>query len=340
MSIHRCRILIYSGLVFLTGLVIAINSSAQVGSRKLAVSQQVPEFSVLDETGAEFTYDKSNKDALLIIFFSPKKSQSIKAISDIEELIKSLPEMPHKLSFLAVSDDPNAENAIKIEKNEQLSPHFIKDTDFELWGKFGVIAYPTVFISDPNGKIVLIKAGYGYDFAPAVKSGLWQIMGLSSAEDVNDAGVVKTVTNTSKEEKADRHLKMAKMLKERGKYEAALKQLQSAIEIDPNSIEGVLELGKLYCIVDDPNKAIDIVNGIKVEDKKQKAAQMFVLGNAYRQLEQYEQAEKYLLEAVELDPQNSQAFYILGRVYHLQNLKDKALEAYFTALRLIYNDKK
>ena len=331
--------LIRIGCVILGGLFVACDCCAEAASRKLSIADPVPEFSVVDNQGAEFSYSQENPAALLVLFFSPEKKQSNKAFVDVQEVVQSL-ELPHRLSFLAVSDDPNSVSPIKV-KRSQLAAHFIKDTDYKLWGTFGVIASPTVFLGGTDGKIELIKAGYGYDFAPSIKSRLQVIMGLASEDEVQKAVEVKTVKNDSVEGKANRHLKMAKMLENRGNYEGALKQVEAAVQLDPNSVECKLELGRLYGMVSDPNKAISSVEAISSSGKKsQEAVRLFILGKSYVQLGDYAKAEEYLQKTVLIDPKNSQAFYELGKVYQYQNQDKKAIDAYRKSLDLIYGDKR
>jgi tetratricopeptide (TPR) repeat protein len=327
---------IHAIFICLVVILIPCDSRAQTASHKLNVSDPMPEFSVVDSQGLEFHYDPTANTVLLVAFFSPQKAQSVKAISDIEEVLMSLHKISHELAFLAVSDDPNSINTIKIKSTKQRAVYFIKDSDFKLWGKFGVIASPTVFIAGISGMVELVKAGYSYDFAPAIKSKLQAIMGLVP-EKGTDVRQVKTVTNDSVEEKADRHLKMAQMLEKAGSLDAALAQLKMAHQIDPNHMGCLLELGRLYCMVSDPNHAIDSVEALKPADKGHQALRMFVLGKAYGQLKDYSNAEKYLLKAIALEPKSSQVFYELGRIYQLQNRKDKALDSYRKSLDLIYS---
>ncbi|MDH4202814.1 MAG: tetratricopeptide repeat protein [Phycisphaerae bacterium] len=302
------------------------------------IADPMPEFSVVDSQGTEFSYSQTNPSALLVLFFSPEKQQSNRAVVDIQEIIQSLPELPHPLSLLVISDDPNSVSPIKMNKNK-LTAHFVTDSDYKLWGMLGIIASPTIFITGTNGKIELIKAGHGYDFAPLIKSKLQVIMGLALEKDAQDVIEVKTVTNDSTEGKVNRHIKMAKMLESRGNYDGALEQLEMAIQIDPNAIECKLELGRVYCIVADPNKAISLVETIRSSGKdSQDAVRFFILGKSYFQLGDYAKAEGYLQETVVLDPKNSQAFYELGRIYQFQNQDKKAMEAYRKSLDLIYRE--
>lgn len=330
---------ILAAWICLASLMLSCSALAEAVSRKLNTTDPMPKLSLVDSQGQAFEYNSADGTVLLVAFFSPEKTQSLKAIEDIEAVLTSLQPLPGKLTLLAVSDDPNAIYQSKLRNSEELTVRFIIDSDFKLWGQFGVIASPTVFLAGTDGRIELIRPGYGYDFAPVIKSHLQTVMGMTPKTETNHAQV-KTVMNDSVQEKANRHLKMAQLLESRGSYDAARIQLETAVKIDPNSLECALELGRLYCMTADPHKAIDAVKGLQASDRAQQAARAFVLGKAYSLLNEFSQAEVHLLAAVELDPEHSQAFYELGKLYHLQKQSDKALESYRKALDLVFRSRK
>ena len=216
--------------------------------------------------------------------------------------------------------------------------HLAVDAQYKLWGRFGVIASPTVFVADTHGKIALIKAGHGYDFAPMVQSKLRAVLGLETETLAADAGQVKTLDNNDPASKAAQHLQMAKMLEQKHKYDSALEQLGIAQKLDPNSVEIILEIGRLYCRASKPEKAIETVKPLAPASNEFIALRAFVLGKSYRMTKDWAQAEKNLLEALKYKPKDSETLYELGRVYHLQNQNEKALDLYSKSLELIYGN--
>lgn len=310
-----------------------------VEARKLNVSDPMPEFSVVDAEQVEFSCPGAANEVLLVAFLSPSKPQSLKALSDLERMFDSVGESPNRLSVLIVLDDPNAVSALPMKvgsSNAPIEKHIIVDLNYKLWGTFGAIASPTVFLAGTDHKIMLIKAGYGYDFGPAIKSKLLMALGITSEDTFDSNDGVKTARNDASAAKVARHLKMAKMLEQKQKYDSALKQLELAVEIDPNSIESRLELGHMYCLVSEGQKAIKIVEGLTPEKEEQQSVRCFILGKGYFLLEEYDSAEKFLLESLKLNARNSEAYYLLGRMYHIQNKQEKAVEAYYESLRLLY----
>lgn len=62
------------------------------------------------------------------------------------------------------------------------------------------------------------------------------------------------------------------------------------------------------------------------------------MGWAKRQLDQLEEAEKHLLEGIHQDPMSPRLYFELGRIYQQRNNSEKAMQAYFQALQLIYRE--
>ena len=249
-------------------------------ARKLDVSDAVPAFSVVDSTGLTYEYAADKKENLLVAFISPSKPRSLDALTDLERVIDSIEIDPNALTVIYVVNEPNSISSLNIKtpaENGRILKHVVLDSDYQLWGKFGVIASPTVFLAGTDGTIAMVKAGYGYDFAPLIKSNLLKEMGLSKGDIVTDASQVRTIDNNSVTKKVFRHLKMAKMLREKKQYEGAIKQLEQAVQIDPNSMEAVLELGRLYCAESNPQKAIDLVKNSDPVQDAQKAIRCLFL---------------------------------------------------------------
>ena len=63
-----------------------------------------------------------------------------------------------------------------------------------------------------------------------------------------------------------------------------------------------------------------------------------VSGWANRQLNNLEEAEKFLLEAVKLNPKSARSFYELGKTYEARGDIEKAATAYRKALAKIFNE--
>jgi len=129
---------------------------------------------------------------------------------------------------------------------------------------------------------------------------------------------------------------MAKILQEKGRIESAINEMRKAKEMDPNSVEVALELGELFCRVGKNEAAFKIVERVKATKRLDRARLLRISGWAKRQIGDLETAEKLLLEATTLNPKSSRAFFELGQVHQAKGQVEKAMQAYYRALTLVF----
>lgn len=308
--------------------------------RRILEGALTPEFYAVDTTGKPFACTRSSGKVLILAFLSSQQKRSQEAVEDIFRALSSIPS--DRLTSLQVAfvmqNVDNREFIASIQKDAPVVVQIIGDEQYKIWGKFGVIATPTVLISDPQGKVLCVKPGHAYDFAPVVKSRLFQAMEIPYDVIPDDSSTVRTVANSTMSAKAKRHLQMAELLSRKGRVSSAIEQAQMAYEIDPNSPEVALELGELLCRAGQAQKAIKLVNSLSGQSNRDKARINLIMGWAKRQLDQLEEAEKHLLESIHQDPMSPRLYFELGRIYQQRNDSEKAMQAYFQALQLIYRE--
>jgi Flp pilus assembly protein TadD len=131
---------------------------------------------------------------------------------------------------------------------------------------------------------------------------------------------------------------MARMLEQKGRLESALAELRKAQELDPNAVEVAIDTGELLCRSEQSEAALEAVAKIKTTNKVEKASQLVVSGWAKRQMGDLDTAEKLLLEATRLNPQSSRGFFELGKTYHTKGEFERAMQAYYKALALVFSE--
>ncbi|MFC1761358.1 tetratricopeptide repeat protein [Planctomycetota bacterium] len=310
-------------------------------SRRINEGTTTPEFAAVDTTGKPFTYTRSSGKVLMLAFLSSQQKRSRDAIEDILGTLSSIP--ADKLSSLQVAfvlqHVDNEAFITSIQKEAPPVVQILGDDQYAIWGKFGVIATPTVLISDPQGKVLCVKPGHAYDFAPVIKSRLFQALDLPYDISPNNASTVRTVTNSTLSAKAKRHLQMAKVLLGKGRVSSAIKQAQMAYEIDPNSAEVPVELGELLCQAGRAEEAITLVSEVSGQSQRDKARINLILGWANRQLGKLDEAETFLQKGIKQNPKSPRLFFELGQIYQQRKNSEMAMQAYFRALQLIYREK-
>lgn len=314
-------------------------SAAYARHRRLGIGEKVPEFSVHDVTGKSFDYNHGGGKVLMMVFLSGRQKGSARAAQDIERIIGKLDAHSKRLDIAFAVDDPNI-CAIFQNKEKDSGPglHILPDTEYKLWGKFGIIVTPTVIISDTNDRVLWVQPGHGSDFAPVIQARLNQALGISQEVDPNEAGKVRTVKNTTVEARIKRHLQMAKMLQKKGKLEPAIKELRKAMVMDPNSVEVLFELCELFCTAGRSQAALDLVEGAKVTKQFEKARALLITGWAKRQMGELDAAEELLLEATKLDPKSIRGLFELGKIYQTKGDVEKAMQAYRRALSMVFEE--
>jgi tetratricopeptide (TPR) repeat protein len=309
---------------------------AKTGRRGFDVGEKIPEFSAIDIAGQVFDYKHSRGNVLMVVFLSGGQKRSARAAADIEGIVSKLGPNTERLEVVIAVDDPNSAY-FQSEENRPIKDfHTLFDSEYKLWGKFGIIATPTVIISDTNDIILCVKAGHGYNFVPVVRAYLNQALGIAQEAAPEDVGQVKAVANNTIAARVRRHLQMAKMLEQKGRLESAIAEMHKAKELDPNSVEVAVELGELFCRLGRSKAALNIVELIRATKRLDKARLLLISGWAKRQMGDFETAEKNLLEATKLDAKSGRVFFELGQVYQAKDDKDKALAAYYRALTLVF----
>ena len=316
--------------------------TANCAGRRISIGKKMPEFSASDLSGNLFDYKHGNGKVLMAVFLSSKQENSTRAATDIKGIVSKLAGQAKSLSVIVAVNDPNNQTIFHSEPNEPdpnepgVVVHVVADTNYKLWGKFGIIATPTVIISDTNDTVLWVEAGHGYNFAPVVRARLNQALGIAQEINPNEAGRVRTVTNATLDARAIRHLQMAKMLQEKGRIESAIVQMHKARELDPNSPKLALELGKLLSAAGRGKEALEVIEGIPAISRHDKAGLLTASGSAKRQLGELDKAEELLIQASKLDTKSGRAFFELGKVYQAKGEVEKAMLTYYRALTLVF----
>jgi hypothetical protein len=317
-----------------------IYGSESTRPRRILEGALTPEFNAVDTTGKPFACTRSSGKVLILAFLSSQQKRSQEAVEDIFGALSSIPS--DRLTSLQVAfvmqNFDNKEFIASIQEEAPSVVQILGDDQYRIWGKFGIITTPTVLISDPQGKVLCVKPGHAYDFSPVVKSRLFQALEIPYDVSPDYISTVRTVANSTMSAKAKRHLQMAKLLSRKGRGGSAIKQAQMACEIDPNSTEVTVELGDLLCQAGKAHEAVKLAGSLSGRSNRDKARINLIMGWAKRQLDQLEEAEKLLLEGIKQDPTLPRLRFELGRIYQKRNDSERAMQAYFRALQLIYRE--
>ena len=139
--------------------------------------------------------------------------------------------------------------------------------------------------------------------------------------------IVLSLAMCGQEEPVSEHLKRGNELSRSGEFEEAVAEYEKALEIEPENIDLLSNIGVAYYNLGQLDKAIDHYSRA-IEIAPSDADIRSNLAAAYVQLEQLDNALEEYQKAVELDPSLAQAFFGLGVVYALKGRTDDAIQAF------------
>ena len=98
-----------------------------------------------------------------------------------------------------------------------------------------------------------------------------------------------------------------------GKIKTAIRNYTQAVNINPNLAESWYGIGRCNLLLDNAEEGIDALK--KALELKEDPRYYYMLARCYVELEEYENAEKALKEAIFLDDQNEDYWELLGWVF-------------------------
>ncbi|MBN1359024.1 MAG: tetratricopeptide repeat protein [Sedimentisphaerales bacterium] len=312
---------------------------AQETARRIHAGDTMPAFSLADVDGQIFTYDPNRPRVLGLVIMKTGQDQFERVMSDLRTVVEQLRSGGEPFDCVGVVSGPGAREFVlahTVEARTRLP--VLLDPDFVLWGKLGIIAAPTAIVVGANHEVQWTEAGYGYDFIPAFHAQMAKALGLGGGAEASVR--VETLQNASDRARLERHVRMGRMLAQRGRLSSAIEELLKARALDPNAVDVVLELGELLCRAGRSQAALETAATAesKVKTDSEKARVLLISGWARRQMGEFDAAESLLSQAVSLDPTVPRALYELGKVYEGKGDAENALACYRKALARIFEE--
>lgn len=122
---------------------------------------------------------------------------------------------------------------------------------------------------------------------------------------------------------------LGRILEKQGKGEAAKRLYQQALDIKPKHLYAALQLGQLYCRLDNqPEKALPLFEQVVEEDPY--LTEVYIrLGEAHFLLEDFERCRQYVDIALSINEYDEEALDLLAMLYRkIEQDYDKAIATY------------
>ena len=109
-------------------------------------------------------------------------------------------------------------------------------------------------------------------------------------------------------------MKLLNELEKERDYHKIITVIEALSDEDKNS-KIKLSLAKAYSRIDEFDKTIEILESIK-DSESNTSIWNYCMGHSYYYLDNISEAEKYLLKALEINPEDKPSIFLLALLYH------------------------
>ena len=263
--------------------------------------------------------------ATILVFLHPGQPQSTKAI---EELTAGVKGKKGVQVIGIVSGEGADQDLLTAGKSEvKWGWPIVIDPQYAASGKFGVHVWPTTVVISQAGVQAAHIAGMPASYAKDLEAYLDFAEGRVDQAELNKRLESHAIIADSSEQKASRHVAVAMRLAEKGLKDQAKVELSKALDFKTSEPSLQASLARAFLSVGDAKTAEVILKQIK-GDTVSPMEVNFLKGWSCVQGEHWEEAQKLLSESVKLNPDPSEALYLLGLVYQHNGDQGHAAECY------------
>ncbi|MHB8173279.1 MAG: tetratricopeptide repeat protein [Nitrospirota bacterium] len=320
----------------IAGAMLAGSSHAASAFRNVSVGQPVPDFTLQDNSGKDYSISSLAGKIVLVIFIRPDQNSSVRALKVLQKIY---PEFLSKgVVFMAIVSETDQKNNIPgLIQKEDITFPVLYDDGRKVYGAWGAILYPTTGIVGKDGKLAVQVPMYDWKYKDTVEGNLRLALGEISKKqldaELNPKANEKVAPGLAK---AERHMMLAEDLMKRQMYTDACKELAAAVKSAPDLTEAHVKYGFALISKGDTAKASEQFQKALLQDPKSSEAKTG-LGACLVAQGQVDKGIELLTEAAKLNPQPARAHFELGKAYEKKGAFDKAAKYYRKAAEELAN---
>lgn len=321
----------------LCGVIAALALPARADDlRNLKRGEPIPTFHLptIDDKAVD---DASMKGSVVVmVFLSAEQRSSELAALESRDVVRDMNDPGVKLIHVTadVVQKPYFE---RFRKDRGLDMPLVFDPDRALYGRLGLIVFPTTVIVDKEGKLADVISLHGPEYRQGLDARIQRALGKITDAQLAEKLKAHAMSDGSPKSLASAHRSAARFLREKGQVDAARDELNKALEQDPSNTDILLDLADLTMASGDLDGAEkSIASVLEAQPDSRRAKQLH--GVALYRRGKYDEAEAVLLDALVLNPDPSRVHYYLGRIYEHKNQPSKAVEHYREALKKFLNE--
>jgi tetratricopeptide (TPR) repeat protein len=304
--------------------------------RNVKPGEPVPEFRLENAVGNPIDSDAYKGKVLVLVYVVAGQLSSERAIVDADQVVKNLAGRPIELLFVTAYADrkPYFE---QFWNKKSIKAPLAFDANRKLYSDLGLIAFPTTTVINRDGRLVHALSTRGNDYRHILDGFARHALGLLDDAALEEFLQTPEQLKTTPLDRASRHRAVARLLREKGLYSGAEKELGQALKADPENIDVLLDLADLQLRVN------------KVDDAKRNVEQVLKMNARHRRanllrgivlfrLGHLDDAKVVLTEALVLNPDPARTHFYLGRIAEANGAKDTAIGHYRQALSRLLDE--
>lgn len=326
-------------ILFFAGLFILVDSSQAESFpfRTLTIGKPVPDAQFVGYKGEETKSIHSFAGKPLFLIFwggdmEAKKKRAVKTLTALQGLLPYLNEKG--VSVLVV----NMQNDLQMVVDEVvtlsgLTIPVYKDVSQEAYSSFGLYVLPSALFVDAKGKVTG-GVGYSKDIAQRLRGETDVMLGLITKKEL-EAELNPVMKEIPKEERlALRHMEMGIVMNHKGMPDAAQREFQDALKLNPSLHEARIKLGCLHLengALDDAIKELEA----GIEGKPDSIEAEICLAKVSAEMGELDEAIMDLKTLLFKNSRNSDLQYAVGRLLEKQKKHEEAAASYRKAYDLL-----
>ena len=304
--------------------------------RNVKRGEPMPAYKLPAIDGALIDSEALKGSVVVLVCLSAEQRSSELAAIDSRDALRALGTDPVRL--VHVTADVVAKAYFeKFRQERKLDVPLAFDADRALYSKLGLIVYPTTIVVNGEGKLAHVISLHNPDYSNILDAYVRHALGKLNDRQLEDRLKSHTASNGSPKSMASTHRAAARFMREKGRFDQAREELLKARDLDPTDVEIQLDLADVNVTLGTYDEAEKLVQGVLAVRADHRRAKQ-VKGIIFYRRHQLVDAEKTLIEALDLNPEPSRIHYYLGRIYEEQNNTAKALEHYREALKKFLNE--
>ncbi len=299
--------------------------------RNVKRGEPMPAYKLATIDGTSVDSEAYKGSVLVMVYLSAEQRSSELAAMDSRTVVAQFSTDPVKLVHVT-ADIVQKAYFQRFRQERALDAPLALDADRGLYGKLGLIVFPTTVIVNREGKLAHVISIHSPDYTHVLDSYIRHALGAINDEQLQERLKARASTEGSPKSLASSHRAVARLMREKGRLDAAKTELTKAREQDPANPEILLDLADLDMAMtnlDEAEKLTQTVLETHAEHRRAKQIKGIIL---YRR-NKLPEAEAALLESLNLNPDPARVHYYLGKIYEQQGQSAKALEHYREALQ-------